>query len=66
MIRGQEHLSCDDRLRELWLFSLEKALRSLGAAFQHLKGTKKRAEERLFTGTYSNCTIVNGFNLRIF
>lgn len=25
MIRGLEHLTCVDRLRELWLFTLEKA-----------------------------------------
>lgn len=40
MITGSEHISCEDRLRELGLFRLEKRKlwRDLTVAFQYLKG----------------------------
>ncbi|KFV59090.1 hypothetical protein N328_08605, partial [Gavia stellata] len=63
MIRGLEHLSYEDRLRELGLFSLEKRrlCGNLVEAFQYLKGAYKKVGEGLFTRARSDRTRGNGF-----
>ena len=51
MIRGLEHLSSEDSLRELGLFSLEKRRLQgdLIAAIQYLKGDYEQEGNQLFT-----------------
>ena len=66
MIRGMEHLSYEDRLRDLRLFSLEKRRLwgDLVVAFQDLKGAYKKGGERLFTKGCSDRTRGNKFKLK--
>jgi len=66
MIRALEHLSYEERLRELGLFSLEKRRlwADLRAACQYLKGAYKKAGEGQFTRECSDRTRGNGFELK--
>ena len=66
MTRRLEHLPCEDRLRELGLFSVEKRrLRGdLIAAFQYLKEAFEKNGDKLFSRTCCNRTRGNVFKLK--
>ncbi|GAB0189804.1 hypothetical protein GRJ2_001445700 [Grus japonensis] len=66
LIRAMEHLSYEDRLRELGLFSLEKRRLQgdLIVAYQYLKGAYRKDGEGLFMRECSDRTGGNGFQLK--
>jgi len=65
MIRGMEHLSCEERLRALQLFSLEKRRLQgdLVVAFHYLQRAYKKDGDKLFSRACCNRTGGNGFKL---
>jgi len=66
MIRGQEHLSYEERLRQLRLISMEerRLQGELLVAFQCLKGAYKKDGERFFTKACSDRTRGNSFKMQ--
>ena len=56
VIQGLEYLSCEDRVRELGLFSLEKTRlqADLRAGFQYMKGPTGRMEK----GFAQGCVVI--------
>ena len=67
IIRGLEHLSCEERVKELGLFNLEKRRLwgDLIVAFQYLKGIYKHEGNQLFTQVDSDGTRENGFKVKV-
>ena len=66
MISGMEHLCCEERLRELELFSLEKRRLQgdLIVVFQYLKGVFQKVGDKRFSRGCYNRAKSNGFKLK--
>jgi len=61
MMRGLKHLSCEERLRELGLFSLEKAD---SESSKYLQGGHQEERAKLFSVVPSDRTRGNGHKLK--
>ena len=65
MIRGLEHLSYEESLRELGWFSLKRRLwGDVIAAFRYLKGAYRKDGENIFSRACCDRTRSSGFKLR--
>ena len=66
-MRGLEHLSYKDRMKELVLFTTEKGRLQgdLTVVFQYLKEAHKQEEYQRFTRVDSNRTRGNSFKLKV-
>ncbi|KAJ7399298.1 hypothetical protein BTVI_116202 [Pitangus sulphuratus] len=65
-IRGMKHLFCEEKLKKLEMFILEKRRLwgDLIAAFQYLKATYKKNGEIFFATVWSDRTRRDGFKLK--
>jgi len=61
MIRGMEHLSHEERLKEFSSLEKRRFWEDLVSAFQYLKGAYKKYVDRLFNKACGDWTRVNGF-----
>jgi len=66
VVRGLEQLSCQERLKDVWLFSPEqrRLQGNLTVDFQYLKRAYKKDGDKLFSKACCNRTRCNGFKLK--
>ena len=64
MIRGLEHLSCEERLRERGFSAWRRLWGDLSAALQYLKGACRKDGDNLFSKACCDRTRSIGFKLR--
>jgi len=64
MIQGLEHLCCEERLRELWLFNTVQAPGRTYCKLSVYKGAYKKDGDRLSTRACSDRTRGNSFKIK--